>query len=396
MKVVNNMKTEISPRERVNLSLNHTTPDRVPVDFLATVEVWEKMIAFLGMEAPGPFNTGFFDENWEALLQKYQVDCRLLSYDQFFQPPDSFFEKGDTIDWWDALSRSTPNRMFRRVSKDGDIFDLWGHHMRVVKNPTGAYEEIVQFPLRDASPSDVQNYTWPKPDWWDFSSLPEVIAQLDTHESYHLRFRAGSIFEVAWQLCGMDKFLMDLALDPQVPLLIMDHLTEITAELLNRVLEENSERLDMVYFYDDVATENSLMISKDMWKQYIQPRHARLFEVAKKYNKKIMYHCDGSIYPLIPDLIEMGVDLLNPVQVDANNMEDWRLKDEFGDMLCFHGGIDNIHTLPCGTPQEVQKEVKDRIHVLGKNGGYIVTSTHHIQSNTPPENVNAMYDINIR
>ena len=390
------MKTEISPRERVNLSLNHTTPDRVPVDFLATVEVWEKMIAFLGMESPGPFNADFFDENWEALLQKYQVDCRLLSYDQFFQPPDSFFEKGDTINWWDALSRSTPNRMFRRVSKDGDIFDLWGHHMRVTENPTGAYEEIVQFPLRDASPSDVQNYTWPKPDWWDFNPLPKVIAQLDTHESYHLRFRAGSIFEVAWQLCGMDKFLMDLALDPQVPLLIMDHLTEITAELLNRVLEENSERLDMVYFYDDVATENSLMISKDMWKQYVQPRHARLFEVAKKYHKKIMYHCDGSIYPLIPDLIEMGVDLLNPVQVDAKNMEDWRLKDEFGDMLCFHGGIDNIHTLPFGTPQEVQKEVKDRIHVLGKNGGYIATSTHHIQSNTPPENVNAMYDINIR
>ena len=390
------MQNEISPRERANLTLNHIIPDRVPVDFLATVEVWEKMIAYLGMESQNPSDSDYFDKSWEALLRKYKVDCRILSYDQFFQPPDSFFEKGDSIGWWDALSRSTPNRMFRRVAKDGDIFDLWGHHMRVIENPTGAYEEIVQFPLRDASPSDVQNYPWPKPDWWNFDPLPDVIAQLDANEPNHLRFRAGSIFEVAWQLCGMEKFLMDLALDPQVPLLIMDHLTDITAEVLKRVLEENNERLDMVYFYDDVATENSLMISKAMWKQFVQPRHARLFDIVKKFNKKIMYHCDGSIYPLIPDLIEMGVDLLNPIQVDAKNMEDWRLKDEFGDKLCFHGGIDNIHTLPFGTPQNVQNEVKDRIQVLGRNGGYIAASTHHIQSNTPPENVGAMYDIKIR
>jgi len=390
------MQNEISSRERVILALNHITPDRVPVDFLATVEVWEKIIDYLGLESKIPADTDYFDPTWESLLKKYQVDCRVISYDQFFNPPESFLAKGDRIDWWHALSRSTPNRMFRRISKDGDIFDIWGHQMRVVKNPTGAYEEIVEFPLRDASPNDVHNHPWPKPDWWDFKPLPEVFEKLDANGPLHLRFRAGSIFEVAWQLCGMDQFLMDLAVDPEVPLLIMDYLTDITVEILDQVLENNANRLDMVYFYDDVATENALMISKKMWRQYIQPRHMRLIEVAKKYNRKIMYHCDGSIYPLIPELIEMGVDLLNPIQVDAKNMEDWRLKEEFGDTLCFHGGIDNIHTLPNGSPEDVKNEVRHRKEILGKDGGYIVASTHHIQSNTPPENVDAMYGIDIR
>ncbi len=390
------MNNDISPRERVNLALNHHKPDRVPVDFLATVEVWEKMIAYHGLETQPPPETAYFDESWEALLRRYHVDCRTISYDQFFQPPDTYFSKGDTLNWWDALSRSTPNRMFRRFDKDNNIFDLWGHHMRIIDNPTGAYEEIVNYPLRDASSEDVRNHAWPKPDWWDFRPLKDVINQLDETDTYHLRFRAGSIFEAAWQLTGMENFLMDLATDPKVPLLIMDHLTEIIVEILERVLKDYSDRLDMVYFYDDVATENALMISKRMWKQFIQPRHMRLIEVAKKYDKKIMYHCDGAVYPLIPDLIEMGIDVLNPIQVDLKNMEDWRLKETFGDQLCFHGGIDNSHILPFGTSNDVQHEVKQRIKVLGANGGYIMGSTHHIQSNTPPKNVAAMYDINIR
>jgi len=385
-----------SPRERVNQSLNHIKPDRVPVDFLATVEVWKKLIEYLGLENLSPPETAYFDESWETLLRKYKVDCRIISYDQFFRPPDTFFNSGDTPNWWDALSRSTPNRMFRRIDKNGDFFDLWGHHMRVVQIPTGAYEEIVHYPLRNASPEDVRNYRWPDPDWWDFDPLQDVIDQLEDTVSYHLRYRAGSIFEAAWQLTGMDKFLMDLATDPKVPLMIMDHLTDITVEILERVLKDYGERLDMVYFYDDVATENSLMISRHMWGEFIQPRHLRLIEVARKYEKKVMYHCDGAIYPLIPDLIEMGIDVLNPIQVDAKNMEDWRLKEAFGSQLCFHGGIDNIHILPFGTPDDVEKEVKQRIKVLGTNGGYIMGSTHHIQSNTPRENVDAMYDINLR
>ena len=390
------MRETITPRERVNLALNHKTPDRTPVDFLAVKEIWEKLLPSLKIDKTGLKSSDYYDCEWEEILRKFHVDCRVLSYDQFFAPPDPFFNQGDSVSWWDSLSRSTPNRMFRRVTKDGGLFDLWGHQLRVVKNPTGAYEEVVGLPLTDASASDVNAYSWPDPDWWNFDPIHEVIEQLDEHDEYHIRFRAGSIFEVAWQLVGMDKFLMNLAIDPTVPLLIMDHLTEIYVELAERVLKNDSQRIDMLYFYDDVATQNSLMISKAMWKKFIKPRHMKLVEVARKYDKKVLYHCDGSIYPLIPDLIEMGIDVLNPIQVDAKNMDAERLKTEFGEKLCFHGGIDNIHTLPFGTPADVQEEVRERTRVLGENGGYVIASTHHIQSNTPVENVLAMYDASLR
>ena len=391
------MGSEISPRERVRTTLRHENTDRVPVDFLATVEIWQRLIENLDLDMNGISDSIYYDPAWEAVLRWLKVDCRVLSYDQFFEPPEPFLKEGTVINWWDALSRSTPNRMFRLVHNEGDLYDLWGHHLRVAKNPTGAYEEYVSFPLKNASDvNDIKNYLWPNPDWWNFDPLQKIIEQLDKYKEYHIRFRIGSIFEVAWQLRGMDTFLMDLAVDPKIPLYIMDRLTEIYLENTKRVLDKIGDRLDMVYFYDDVATQNSLMISKDMWNKYIKPRHAQLVDVSKKYNMKVMYHSDGSMYSLIPELIDLGIDVLNPIQVDAKNMEAELLKSEFGDSLCFHGGIDIVRTLPNGTPNDVKNEVRERINVLGKNGGYILASTHHIQSNTPIENVIAMYDMNLR
>jgi uroporphyrinogen decarboxylase len=167
-------------------------------------------------------------------------------------------------------------------------------------------------------------------------------------------------------------------------------------ENTERVLELVGDRLDMLYFNDDMATQNSLMISKRMWQKYVRPRHERLIGVAQAHGVPIMYHCDGAMYPLIPELIDMGIDVLNPIQADAAGMEPQRLKEQFGDRLSFHGGIDIIQTLPSGTVEDVQAEVAERIRVLGANGGYVLASSHHIQSDTPLENVLAMYDLAIR
>jgi uroporphyrinogen decarboxylase len=342
-------------------------------------------------------NADFFDPTWEAILRHFQVDCRVISYDQFCAPPHSALHPGAEMDWWNALSRSTPNRMWRQQLPGGDTYDIWGHHIRIVENPSGAYEEFASWPLSAASSlTDLKAHPWPEPDWWDFTALPQLIDQFDEHEQYHLRFRVGSVFEIAWQLRGMQEFLMDLAIDPAIPLYIMDRLADIYVENTKRVLDLAGERLDMVYFYDDVATQKSLMISKDMWTQYVRPRHAKIIEVAKAYGKQVMYHCDGSIFPLIPDLIDMGVDLLNPIQAEARDMDPQKLKDEFGDRLSFHGGIDIIKTLPRGSVAEVKAEVRERARVLGENGGYILASSHHIQSDTPLENVFAMYQLDLR
>lgn len=391
------ISTAISPRARVKTALRHETPDRVPVDFLATLEIWNRLAERLRPDATSVGPSDYFDPAWEAILRHFEVDCRVLSYDQFCAPPDSVLQPGATVEWWDVLSRSTPGRMWRQKLPDGSLRSIWGHHIRVVENPTGAYEEFAHYPLsRATSLNDLKRHPWPEPDWWDFEALPQIIDQLDSPQEYHLRFRIGSVFETAWQLRGMQEFLMDLALQPEIPLYMMDRLTEVCVEYTRQVIELAGDRLDMVYFYDDVASQSSLMISQEMWEKYIRPRHAQLIDLAKAHNIPVMYHCDGAIYPLLPQLLELGIDLLNPVQADAKGMAPERLKQEFGDRLSFHGGIDIIKTLPRGTVAEVQAEVKARARVLGDKGGYILASSHHIQSDTPLDNILAMYDLALR
>jgi uroporphyrinogen decarboxylase len=189
---------------------------------------------------------------------------------------------------------------------------------------------------------------------------------------------------------------MDMAVEPRIPQYLMDRLTDLYVENTRRVLDLAGDRLDMLYFYDDVATQKSLMMSKEMWHAFIRPCHARLVEVARAYGKPVMYHSDGAVYPLIPDLIDLGIAVLNPIQADAKGMAPERLKQEFGERLTFHGGIDIVQTLPRGSVDDVRAEVRERVRVLGERGGYILCSSHHIQSDTPLENVLAMYGLDLR
>ena len=387
----------VSPRQRVNRALQHLQPERVPVDFLAVPEIWEQLIRLFQIGAAGPTDEELFEPAREAVLRALEVDCRVVSYDQFCQPPVGAFQSGARIDWWSTPSRSTPSRMWRRVTSSGEWLDIWGRGFRLVQMPAGTYEEPGICPLAQATTvEELRDHPWPDPDWWDFSSLPDAISRLDRDQEYHLRYRAGSIFEIGWQLRGLEQFLTDLVQSPALPAYIMDRLTDVTAELTRRALAVAGDRLDMVYFYDDVATQNGLLISKEIWRRLIRPHHARIIEVARAHDKKVMYHCDGAIRPLIPELIEMGIDLLNPIQVSARGMDPAQLKREFGDRLSFHGGIDIVQTLPSGFREDIEREVRERVETLGAQGGYILAGTHHIQAETPLRNVLAMYEVALR
>jgi uroporphyrinogen decarboxylase len=174
----------------------------------------------------------------------------------------------------------------------------------------------------------------------------------------------------------------------------MDRFTDIYIENTRRVINAAGGLLDMVYTYDDVGTQKGLLISPRMWRQYILPRHQRLNAAirAADYPVKIMYHSCGAIYPLISAFMdEMGIDVLNPLQPRAAGMDLARIKAEFGGRLAFHGAVDIQHTLPLGTPAQVQAEVRERCQLLGHGGGYICTSAHYIQADTPLENVIALY-----
>lgn len=391
------MSKQLSHQERVKAAIRHEDTDKIPCDFLATSEVWDQMVAHFK-----PDTTGLEDMDWlsperEALLRMLDVDCRLFSYDTFCNPPQEMTKPGARIDWWRTLIRSTPNRMWRQVTPDGLLHDIWGVQYQVEAHAFGQYEAIANWVLANAtSLSDLKDHPWPSPDWWDFSELPAMIERLQQDGPFHVRFRLGSFFEQAWALRGLEQFMLDIVIDPSIPAFIMDRILEVHLDNLKSVLDLAGDKLDMVYTYDDVATQKSLMISPKAWRELVKPRHQKILDLIHSYDKPAMYHCDGAVAPLIPELIEMGVNVLNPIQPDAAGMEPSSLKEQYGRQMTFHGGIDIIKTLPRGTTEQVQQEVKARVKILGKGGGYIMCSSHHIQPDTPLENVLAMYDPDLR
>lgn len=232
--------TILTPRQRVELSLNHQEPDRIPTDFFATPEVWGNLMRCFEIEKSRPEDDDYFDESREEVLRHLAIDCRVLSYDMFINPPPGagMLVPGAAVDWWGSPTRSTPNRMWRQKLPDGTLRDIWGRCSGPVQNAFGAYEEIIFSPLCNVtSLVDLKSFPWPSLDWWDFSGLPGLIEQYDRRDQYHIRFRAGSVFEVAWQLRGMEAFLIDMVTQPEYAEYIMDRGTEVYVANLRSVLE---------------------------------------------------------------------------------------------------------------------------------------------------------------
>ncbi len=351
-----------SPWERAEVALTHREPDRVPFDFWAVPEVWEKLRGALG-----------FSDNFpaadEEVLRLLGIDCRLV-----------------TPRYVGSRARELP---------DGTYIDAWGTHRRKVVNEFSAYGEYASHPLAAAETvGDVLAWDWASTDDWDVSGVRNQCEQLNDGLRYHLRYEVGGIFEWSWALRGFERFLLDLVEKPEIACAIMDRFTDLYIANTVRVIEAAGGLLDMVYTYDDVGMQSGLLISPRMWSEYILPRHQRLNAAirAAVYPVKIMYHSCGAVYPLIEAFIdEMGIDVLNPLQPRAAGMDPVRIKAEFGRRLSFHGAVDIQHTLPHGTPDEVRAEVVERCQSLGRGGGYICASAHYLQADTPLENIVAMY-----
>lgn len=373
------MGNDYSHRNRVNQAISFQKPDRTPRDFAAVPEVWQKLGDYFGVQ------------DREKILEFLDIDCRIVSYDSFCKNPSL-----PSIDVDDnaSMERSSTGGMWRRLEPDGSNRDIWGAHRRKVVNNFGAYDEFVTYPLEDAKNlADLKKYDWPQPEWWDFSNLRFVIDELNKKNIYNIRYRVGSVFETAWSLYGFEKFLLDLALQPQLPLYIMEQVAKVHINNLKTILELAADKIDIIYFYDDIASQNALMISPQMYKDYIQTFHQEIINISKKYDKPVMMHCCGSIYPLIEEFIKMGLSILNPIQPIAKNMNPEKLANEFSGRITFHGGIDIQKLLPFGNPIEVKEQVDFISGVYGENGGFIMSGSHHIQADTPIENILAMYNV---
>ncbi len=352
-------EASITPRQRVEMALHHEEPDRTPFDFWAVPEVWAALRRYLDTDDDAD------------VLRLLGVDCRWVRTDYVGPAPIA--------------------------QEDGSYYDAFGAHRRSVSNEFCTYEEYAGHPLADVQTvAEVESWPgWPPTEHWDVSTLKDKIQALNRGTEYWLCYEVGGIFEWSWGLRGFEQFLMDLVVKPEIACAIMDCYTGLYIANVTRVLEAAAvcrRGIDMVYTYDDMGTQQGLLISEAMWRELVLPRHLRLNAAIRRFPVKIMYHSCGAIYPLIGALAdELGIDVLNPLQPRAAGMDAARIKREFGGRLSFYGAVDIQRTLPRGAPQEVQAEVQERCRVLGRGGGYICASAHYIQADTPLENIVAMY-----
>jgi uroporphyrinogen decarboxylase len=256
----------------------------------------------------------------------------------------------------------------------------------------------VQFPIKEATMDALDAYTWPALDPADYlARLREHAAHLRETTDYALAGSAiigGGIFEQPTTMMGFEDFLVALVKHPDFANRLMDQLTDLYIESCDNYLEQVGEYLDVFVYCDDVCGQNGWLISPDLYRRSIKPKQRRLIEAIKsKTEAKIFYHGCGAIYEQIPDLIDIGVDVVNPVQVSAEGMDTKHLKEAYGkDIVFWGGGVDTQRVLPFGTPKQVADEVKRRIDDLAPGGGFVFATVHNIQAKVPSENIVTAFD----
>jgi len=348
----------MNSRERTKLALNHQQPDRPPLLLWMVPEISERLQSHFSVDTD------------DDVLDKLDIDVRWLN-PEYIGPELKTFEDG---------------------SKENEF----GIRMKTVVNEFGIYQEFAYHPLAEAKTvEDIHNHRWPDPDWFDYSGINKQIAVADQVEPRWLGVGAASFFERSWNMLGFENMLYEMAMNPELVEAVMDHMMEFYLAHTSRTMEAAAGRIDMIYIADDLSSQESLLISPPMFDNIIKPRWKKFNDTIKHRfgdHIKFHYHCCGAIYELIPGLIEMGVDILNPIQPKAAGMQPQRLKDNFGDKLSFCGGLDIQELLPHGTPEEVNAEAKRLVSILGKDGGYIASAAHAVQADTSVKNILAMID----
>ncbi len=348
----------MEPYERILTAVHHKSPDRIPIDYIATPETNTTLKKYFGVD------------DYEVLLQKLGVDIRTVG-PRFVGPEDMTGAAG--------------------VGAQGK--DFLGIVWKPVKNEFGTYNEIAFHPLgRAATVKEIEEYPWPKADWFDFSHLKKEIARLNKDQRYAIQYFAGGAFETPWYMRGMERFLMDLVECPDIAEAISRHAMEFYRERAMRAIEASDGQIDIIGSGGDIGTQRGMMLSPGLWRQHVKPYSEQLIRPFKDMGLITYYHSCGSIVPVVEDLIEMGLDILDPIQPKAAGMDPEGLKSRFGDRLTFHGGVDEQELLPWGNPSEIRKEVERIIQILGEKGGYIVCPSHAIQPDTPVENIIALYE----
>ncbi|MGA2479499.1 MAG: uroporphyrinogen decarboxylase family protein [Spirochaetia bacterium] len=303
----------------------------------------------------------------EPVMRQLDVDCRGIWLNPPKARPPHFVDEWTYVDEWGLMNR----------------------------RPPGAFcFEVVNSPLAgEVSLGDLAKYPWPKPDdAGRTQGLREKAQHILQETGCAVVFTMGMPFvHICQYLRGFSDWYMDLAADQDLAAALMDRVLEVNLAIYDAALRELGDVVDVVALADDVGIQNGPMLSPETYRKLIKPRHRRVFDlIHARTDAKIMYHSCGSVYELLGDFVDIGVDALNPVQVSAAHMDTKTLKREWGQKLSFWGGIDTQKVLPSGTVDEVRDEVKRRIDDLAPGGGYILAAVHNIQPEVPAQNILSM------
>lgn len=353
----------MNSRERFLAAINRKTPDRVPIVANLTIQLAEKLGKEMNKEVQ-------FVDSFLATRISHR---------------DILLELGNDA----VLVAATRGSQAPTITLDnGRVRDEWGLEYEMV----GLYSEAVKRPLAECeSIEDLEKYQFPDPNdaqRWQFAE--ESISKYK--EQYGIiGDLEACIFELAWNLVGMEKFIMDLAMGEEYIPVLLDKILAYSTACGQKMIELG---VDMIWTGDDIGTQLGMMISPDMWREYFKPRMKQMFDTFKSLspNIKIAYHSCGSSVPVIPDLIEIGLDIINPLQPLAKGMEIAGLYNEYKDQLVFFGAIDVQGVLPNGTTEDVMNEVKRCFKATEGGRGYIIAPAHNMQPDTPIENVYAFFE----
>jgi uroporphyrinogen decarboxylase len=340
-------KESMTSRERWLAVLNREKPDRSPMDYWATPEATENLLHYLHCD-------------FDTMLERLHIDLPLRVGGRYVGPQPA----------------------------DGE--DIWGFRTIQISHGTGAYTEVVNAPLaRFESVDQIESeYCWPSPDWWDYTHLPEVIRGRE----HRIIMGGGSEPLLRYKsLRGEEQAYQDLLLNPEMVHYCLDQLFELAYQDTLRIFEAMPGQVSITYVAEDLGGQEGLLSSPGVIRGFLLPGMRRMMELTRHHGSWVFTHSDGAIRDIIPDLLEIGMQVLNPVQWRCPGMEREQLKRDFGPQLIFHGGVDNQYTLPFGSTAEVRQEVVENLRILGQGGGYILAPCHNIQDITPPENIVAMY-----
>lgn len=354
----------MNSRERVLKAINHEQPDRPPIFATLTPQVAEKLASELNLPKEAPFDSFLSPRmSHNELLTGLGNDCV-------------------------GIAACYPKNFPSRLERDGTIVNEWG----MIFKPVGLYNEFAAYPLSHINTvDDLDNHEFPDPfAEGRYDAAIKLISKYSKDYAIVANLEC-LFFEIAWYLVGLEKFLMDLIMEKEYTLALMDRILDINTEIGKQLIQIGA---DVIWTGDDFGTQQGMMMSPELWRKVFKPRIKKTIDKFRKLNPdiKVAWHSCGSIVPIIPDFIEIGVDILNPIQPLAKGMDPKFLKETYGNSLTFFGGIDIQQLLPMGTPEQVKNEVKRIANILGKGGGYIVAPAHHIQDDTPLENIFALFE----